>query len=837
MAMIYGPGFFAPGSEGADGDRAARFSGRDGARRIDVGRFADPQARQVIGDALTEAGRDGHRTMHVLHLLRALTRDDETAGLLAAVGAVPAELAEAAARRLPAGGRGPSSPAVSPETGAVLGEALRIARALGAPRLAPPHILFALVTDPATPAGALLAGAGVTPERLQALATGPEETAAAAPGAPTAAPADEAGDGQTPTLDRYGTDLTARAREGLIDPVIGRDDEVEQTVEILMRRRKNNPVLIGEAGVGKTAIAEGLAVRIVDGDVPAALTGTRLVSLDLAGMLAGARYRGEFEERMTTLLAELSAAEGRVLLFIDELHTVVGAGGAEGAVDAGNMLKPKLARGELHVIGATTLDEYRKHIEKDPALERRFQPVRVEEPSAEDTATILAGLRETYQDHHGVRYTDEALTAAVEMSVRYLPDRFLPDKAIDLLDQAGARRRLAAGPVDPAADLAALTADKDAAVAAEDYERAGALRDRIAALESGDAGAGDGAPTEVTAADVAEVVSRATGIPAGRMVEGERARLLRLEDELGARVIGQPDAVSAISRAVRRNRSGMADPARPVGSFLFLGPTGVGKTELAKSLAESLFGDADRMIRVDMSEFGERHTAARLVGAPPGYVGHDEAGQLTERIRRNPYSVVLLDEMEKAHPDVYDLLLQVLDDGRLTDGQGRTVDFSNAVVIMTSNIGSELISARGTGLGFTSGTAQARAESADDLRKRLMGRLREVMRPEFLNRIDEIVVFDRLGEGELHTITDLLLQDSRDRLGAREIGIEIADEVIDWLAQRGHQPEFGARPLRRTIARELDDRLADLLLADDLTAGDTVRVSLGADDTIELTVA
>jgi ATP-dependent Clp protease ATP-binding subunit ClpC len=556
------------------------------------------------------------------------------------------------------------------------------------------------------------------------------------------------------------------------------------------------------------------------------LAGKRVVQLDLPGMLAGTRYRGDFEERMTKVIDEITRQRGEVIVFVDELHTVVGAGGSEGAVDASNMLKPRLARGELHVVGATTLDEYRKHIEKDAALERRFQRVLVPEPSVAETVTVLNRLRERYEQHHQVRYTDEAVAAAARLSDRYIADRFLPDKAIDLIDQAGARKRLRAlAPDDDTRGLQQrieqLTRDKDQAVADEQYEKASRLRDEIGVAQAElAANSGGGTVPEVTVTDIAEIVARSTGVPVSQLTEEEKVRLQRLEEELHERVVGQDDAVHALARSVRRSRSGLGNPDRPVGSFLFLGPTGVGKTELAKALAERMFGDEKRMVRLDMSEFQERHTASRLIGAPPGYVGYGEAGELTEAVRRRPYSVVLLDEIEKAHPDVFNTLLQVLEDGRLTDGQGRTVDFTNTVLIMTSNLGSEIISSRSGGLGFTS------SEESDEERmhERLMPRLREEFRPEFLNRIDEIVVFRRLSREQLHTITELLLQDTRDRLRGLDIEIEVSPAAVDWIAERGHQPEFGARPLRRTIERQVDDRIADLVLDERLAAGQRLRI-------------
>jgi ATP-dependent Clp protease ATP-binding subunit ClpC len=610
--------------------------------------------------------------------------------------------------------------------------------------------------------------------------------------------------------------------------VVGRADEIEQCVEVLARRTKNNPVLIGEAGVGKTAIVEGLAQRIVDGDVPRTLAGKRLVQLDLTGLVAGTRYRGDFEERLKNVIDEVRQHSDELIVFIDEVHTVVGAGSGEGASDAANMLKPALARGELHVVGATTLNEYRRYIEKDAALERRFQPILVPEPSVDETIEILRGLRDRYEAHHGVRYIDEALVTAAELSDRYIVDRFLPDKAIDLIDQAGARVQLRAKVTavdtrDLERQLEQLTRDKDQAVADEQYERASALRDRIQEVRQRVAGvheSGTGV-AEVTPEHIAEVVSRMTGIPARQLTEEERQRLVNLEQRLHRRVVGQSEAVQVVAQAVRRARAGLGDPNRPIGSFLFLGPTGVGKTELARALAEALFGDEARMVRLDMSEFQERHTVSRLVGAPPGYVGYDEAGQLTEAVRRRPYSVVLLDEIEKAHPDVFNILLQVLDDGRLTDSQGRTVSFKNTLVIMTSNLGSELITDQRGSLGFTSDTG----DDADaPIRDRLMRRLSEQLRPEFLNRIDEIVVFQRLRPEELRQITDLMLVETRRRLHAQDITCEFTPEALTWLAERGVEPQFGARPMRRTIQREVDNKLSEMMLDGRLVPGQRLTV-------------
>jgi ATP-dependent Clp protease ATP-binding subunit ClpC len=711
-----------------------------------------------------------------------------------------------------------------------------VARSSGATYIDPEHLFFALVLGQDVPAGQILARAGVTPEALTQSLREP-----VAAGVDTdQAPAEQAS--ATPMLDQYGLDLTARARAGELDPVIGRADEIEQTIEILSRRTKNNPVLIGEAGVGKTAIVEGLARAIVEDAVPAQLKDRRVIALDLPAMLSGTRYRGDFEERLTKTMDEIAAHKGEIIVFVDEVHTVVGAGGSgDGGMDAGNILKPRLARGDLHLVGATTLAEYRR-IEKDPALELRFQPVKVSEPSHDDAVLILEGLLPAYQQHHSVTYTPDAIRAAVELSARYLPDRVLPDKAIDLIDQAGARLRLRLGVVPDVerlfAQLAELESRKNAAVTAEHYEEASRIRDEIAEVQREIDAVGASAPSLQPAADavvdepqIAAVVSRATGIPVSRLTETERERLGDLETDLHARVIGQDDAVAAVARAVRRSRTGMGDARRPVGSFLFLGPTGVGKTELAKALADRLFDDENAVIRFDMSEFGERHTVSRLVGAPPGYVGYDEAGQLTERVRRNPYSIVLFDEIEKAHPDVFNLLLQVLDDGRLTDGQGRTVDFRNTVIVMTSNIGSEFLASRSGALGFVaSQDASANGfASIDDLRARVMGRLREAMRPEFLNRIDDIVLFQKLGREELGRIVGLLLRATSQRLEARSVVLDVTDAAVEWLGEHGYEPEYGARPLRRLIQREVDDRIADLLVTGELVDGGRVRVDVSGD--------
>jgi ATP-dependent Clp protease ATP-binding subunit ClpC len=816
-------GYF-PGPYGSPfDDFFARYMGgaRQPRQRVDITQFLSEQARELVNAAARRAAEVGSPDLDTDHLLWAMTEEEPTRQLISRAGADPAQL-RAELDGLPRRGEPRAeTPALTPAAKRALLDAHQISRALGSTYIGPEHLLFALAVNPDSPGGRLLRQRGVTPEALQQAVSGAGGGQGGA-GRPASS---------TPTLDEYGRDLTAMARNGEIDPVIGREQEIEQTVEVLSRRRKNNPVLIGEAGVGKTAIVEGIAAQIAEGDVPETLRGRRVVEIDLTGLVAGTRYRGDFEERLKKVIDEIREHSDEVIAFIDELHTVVGAGASEGSGGAGNMLKPALARGELHIIGATTLDEYRRNIEKDAALERRFQPILVAEPSVEDTVQILCGLRDRYEAHHQVRFTDEAVVAAVELSDRYITDRHLPDKAIDLIDQAGARvrRRVKTPPTDLRGlehEVERLQREKDQAVAAEQYERASELRDQVAEaqqrLEQARDGGGEGPGVpEVGVEDIAEVVSRATGIPVSQLTQEEMERLLGLEQRLHERVVGQDEAVEVVAEAVRRSRVGLGDPDRPIGSFLFLGPTGVGKTELARALAEALFGDEDRMIRLDMSEFQERHTVSRLVGSPPGYVGYEDAGQLTEAVRRRPYSVVLFDEIEKAHPDVFNTLLQVLDDGRLTDSQGRTVDFRNTVIIMTSNLGSELIVGRRGPLGFGSSTAH---ESNADLRDQVMRRLREAFRPEFLNRIDEIVVFQQLDNTQLERITDLMLDETRRRLRAQGIEVEFTPEAVSWLAERGFEPHFGARPLRRAIQREVDNRLSRLMLDGRVRSGHRVRV-------------
>ncbi|MBV7707433.1 ATP-dependent Clp protease ATP-binding subunit [Nocardia nova] len=763
---------------------------------MDLGRLLSDSAKELIAIARSAAQDWGNPEVTAEHLLYAATQVEPSRGIIAQLGRDPDQVA---AQMRGAAGSGEATATaggqvvLGPGAKLALRTAQRNAAEAGSSYIGPEHILLGIADNLESPAAQSLSGAKLP------VAEGQKK--------PT----------DTPTLDEYGRDLTAEARAGKVDPVVGRAEEIEQTVEILSRRRKNNPVLIGDPGVGKTAIVEGLAQRIVNGDVPSTLADRRVVALDVGSLVAGSKYRGEFEERLTKILDEVREHSDELVLFIDELHTIVGAGtGGEGSMDAGNLLKPALARGELHAIGATTVDEYRRYIEKDAALERRFQPVLVPEPSVADTIEILRGLADVYEEHHQVHYDDEALVAAAELSDRYITDRFMPDKAIDLVDQAGARVRLRTrmpGPDLRAAqeELSRLEREKDAAVAAEDYARADELKSEIAAAEErvGHITA-DEAPT-VTLDDIAEVVSKQTGIPVSELTVEERQRLLQLEDVLHKRVIGQDEAIVAVAEAVRRARAGMKDPNRPIGSFLFLGPTGVGKTELAKALAEAVFGDEDRLIRFDMSEFQEKHTVSRLVGAPPGYVGYEDAAQLTDKVRRQPYSVILFDEVEKAHPDVFNVLLQLLDDGRVTDAKGRTVDFKNTIVIMTSNIGSDLI-------------LKATSAELDAITPRLMERLQQHFRPEFLNRIDETIVFHRLDQEQLRRIVDLVLDGPRRRLRAQNIELDVTDAARDWLSENGYQPEFGARPLRRTVQKQLENQVSRLVLGGELNPGDTVRV-------------
>jgi ATP-dependent Clp protease ATP-binding subunit ClpB len=845
---------------------------------MQIEKYTD-RLKAVVQAAQTLALRSGHQQFTPLHIAKALLDDQDglAANLIAACGGRPEQVRQAVDRelgKLPKVEGGGGQIYLAPETARLFDQAEQMAQKAGDTFVTAEYVLLALALASSTPIADILSQAGVTPQTLNKAIADLRKGRAA-----ETASAEEGYD----ALKKYTRDFTEEARKGKLDPVIGRDEEIRRTVQVLARRTKNNPVLIGEAGVGKTAIVEGLAQRIVKGDVPETLKNRRLLSLDLGLLLAGAKYRGEFEERLKAVLKEVGAA-GDVMLFIDELHTLVGAGKAEGAMDASNMLKPALARGELHCIGATTLDEYRKNIEKDAALARRFQPVFVGEPSVEETISILRGLKEKYEIHHGVRIADSAIIAAAALSNRYITDRFLPDKAIDLIDEAASRLRIEAESKpekldeldrriiqlkierealkkesDPAskdrlkkveqevAELDRQSADLTAQWRAEkeklssvqrlqeqvdqarseleivqrrgDLTRAGELRysvipDLERKLAEASKTSGHLLKQDVTADEIAEVVSRWTGIPVDRMLEGEREKLIHMEDKLSQRVVGQDEAIRAVSDAVRRARAGLQDPNRPIGSFLFLGPTGVGKTELCKALAEFLFDDDHAMQRIDMSEYMEKHSVARLIGAPPGYVGYEEGGSLTEAVRRRPYQVILFDEVEKAHSDVFNILLQVLDDGRLTDGQGRTVDFRNTMIVLTSNLGAEYLAALLEG------------QPAEAAREQVMEVVRRAFRPEFLNRLDEIILFNRLGRNEMKRVVNIQLKHLQKLLLDRKITLNVDEQAKAWLANTGYDPVYGARPLKRTIQRELQNPLATMLLSGTIKDGDTVAVSV-----------
>jgi len=811
------------------------------------------RAQRVLAAAQEQARARGAEAMDTEHILLGLLQAEGSVALevLRAMGVDPAavreEIEKNSERKAPIAG----IEGVTPGAKKVIQLLPDEATLLGHTWIGTEHILLALIREGEGLAAQILLGMGADLDRAREevvkrvggeIRTVRDEPG---PGAPGAGPR-KAGGRRTPTLEAYGRDLTQLASEGKLDPVIGREKEIERVIQILSRRTKNNPVLIGEPGVGKTAVAEGLAQAISEGKVPEMLKDKRVVTLDLGSLVAGTKYRGEFEERLKKVLDEIRRA-GDIILFIDEMHNIIGAGAAEGAIDASSILKPLLARGELQCIGATTLDEYRKHVEKDAALERRFQPVMVSEPTVEETIEILKGLRDRYEAHHKVKYTDEALEAAARLSDRFVSDRFLPDKAIDLIDEAGSKVRMRASEApDELKELETkiqeLAKEKEAAVAAQQFEKAAEFRDQEQALrkqleekkKSWQTKEIPGKST-VTEDDIAVIVSDWTGIPVKRLAATETERLLHLEEELHKRIIGQDEAVAAVARAIRRSRAGLKDPKRPIGSFIFLGPTGVGKTELARALAENLFGDEDAMIRLDMSEYQERHTVSRLVGAPPGYVGYEEGGQLTEAVRRKPYSVVLLDEIEKAHPDVFNVLLQVLEDGRLTEAKGRTVDFRNTVIIMTSNAGAEVIHGKAV-LGFTTerDTEKAHAE----MRDRVMEAVKRIFRPEFLNRVDEIIVFHALTKEHLKAIVDLQLKDVAKRLkDSSDIAIEVTDRAKEKLIAEGTDPDYGARPLRRAIQRLVEDPLSDAVLRGKFKQGDKVVVDTDEDGNIAFRAA
>jgi ATP-dependent Clp protease ATP-binding subunit ClpC len=800
------------------------------------------RARRVLTLAQEEAQRFNHNYIGTEHLLLGLVREGDgvAAKVLANLGVELNKVRSAVEFIIGRGDRAVLGEiGLTPRAKKVIELAVDEARRLNHHYIGTEHLLLGLVREGEGIAAGVLESLGVNLERVRA-----ETTRILSQSMPQTAGAGARSSTRTPTVDQLGMDLTQAARAGKLDPVIGRSKEIERVIQILSRRTKNNPVLIGEPGVGKTAIAEGLAHRIVAGDVPETLQGRRLLTLDIGSLVAGTKYRGEFEERLKKVIEEIKTS-GNCVLFVDELHMLVGAGAAEGAVDAANILKPSLARGELQCVGATTLDEYRKHIERDAALERRFQPVVVEEPSVEETIEILRGIKERYEDHHKLTIDDDALKAAAELAARYVSDRFLPDKAIDLVDEASSRVRIRRSATPPSLKeasrgLESLRKEKDAAISSQQYEYAAELRDRevklqekIESLEQGIEVQREGEKPVVTEEDIAEVVSMWTGIPVARIASEESARLLQMEDALHSRVIGQDEAIVAIAKSVRRSRAGLKDPKRPIGVFMFLGPTGVGKTYLPRVLAEFMFGSEDNMIKLDMSEFMEKHNVSRLVGAPPGYIGYDDGGQLTDTVRRKSYCLILLDEIEKAHPDVFNLLLQIFDDGHLTDAKGRKVDFRNTIIIMTSNVGSDLIRKEG-GLGFS--VAKDEVKTADQQYKRMKEKvtedLKRVFRPEFLNRIDGQVVFHTLAKEHIRKIVDLNLRDLDKQLLLKGISLELSEAAKDWLGEKGYDPVFGARPLRRVVQNELEDRLSEALLQERFGLGDTVWIDVQGDDLI-----
>ncbi len=801
-------------------------------------RFTE-RARQVVVLAQEEARTLKHNYIGTEHILLGLLREEE--GLAARVLEsldITVERVRGQVVRIVGSGEEVTSGQIpfTPRAKKVLELALREALSLGHNYIGTEHILLGLVRENEGVAARILLDFDADSEKIRneviRMLSGPsrQRGAAATGGGPASAESKKS----SKLLDQFGRNLTKLAAEGKLDPVVGRETEIERIMQILSRRTKNNPVLIGEPGVGKTAVVEGLAQRITNSEVPELLKNKQIYTLDLAALVAGSKYRGEFEERLKKVMKEITQ-RGDIILFIDELHNLVGAGAAEGAIDAASILKPALARGELQTIGATTLDEYRKYLERDAALERRFQQIRVDEPTVEQTVEILKGLRDRYEQHHKVNITDEALAAAGELADRYISDRFLPDKAIDLIDEAASRMRIKSMTAPPQnreleVEIETTRREKEAAIEAQEFEKAANLRDKERRLtnkkreleEQWEAGETGAERPSIGEDEIADIVSMWTGIPVVKLTEAETAKLMRMEEELHKRVIGQHPAIEVISKAIRRSRAGLKDPKRPTGSFIFLGPSGVGKTELARTLAEFLFGDEDAMTRIDMSEYMEKHAVSRLVGSPPGYIGYDEGGQLTEAVRRKPYCVLLLDEIEKAHPDVFNILLQILEDGRLTDSQGRTVDFRHAIVIMTSNIGAQEI-ARNTPLGFAV-SADETGISYDDMKNRIMGELKKVFRPEFLNRIDDVIVFHKLQREEIKQIVELLLTRIRRSMAERELQLDLTDEAKDMLVEKGWDPAMGARPLRRAIQRYIEDPLADFVLRSQLPPGATVIV-------------
>ena len=804
-------------------------------------RFTE-RARQVVVLAQDEARALKHNYIGTEHILLGLLREEE--GLAARVLDsldITVEDVRANVARIVGQGEEVTTGQIpfTPRAKKVLELALREALSLGHNYIGTEHILLGLVRENEGVAARILLDFDADAEKIRneiiRMLSGPGRRSQSGGGATPAAAGSAEAKKSSKLLDQFGRNLTKLASEGKLDPVVGRQTEVERMMQILVRRMKNNPVLIGEPGVGKTAVVEGLAQRISNGQVPELLKNKQIYTLDLAALVAGSKYRGEFEERLKKVMKEI-AQRGDIILFIDEIHNLVGAGAAEGAIDAASILKPALARGELQTVGATTLDEYRKYLERDSALERRFQQVRVEEPTVEETVQILRGLRDRYEAHHRIRITDEALEAAAELSSRYIQDRHLPDKAIDLIDEAASRMRIKSMAAPPAQreledEIERVRKEKEAAIEGQDFELAANLRDQERKLasekreaeESWTAGEGLEEQPSIGEEEIADIVSMWTGIPVFKLTEAESQKLIRMEEELHKRVIGQDVAIAAVSRAIRRARAGIKDPKRPSGSFIFLGPSGVGKTELARTLAEFLFGDEGAMIQVDMSEYMEKHSVSRLVGSPPGYIGYDEGGQLTEAVRRKPYSVILLDEIEKAHPDVFNILLQVLEEGKLTDSQGRKVDFRNTIVIMTSNIGAGTI-AKNQSFGFAQAEEEG-GQSYDDMKSKIMGELKRVFRPELLNRIDEVIVFHKLSREQILSIVDFMLRRLREQLEAHEVALELTEDAKELLVQEGYDPAMGARPLRRAIQRILEDPLADFVLAQQLQPGSTILVS------------